>query len=167
MKNNHVKCRFLTAFLVSFIIAFGCIQKEPAEIPAEIPEPEPEVPLEMEELTFGDFEALPEWLQEEILFYKATPMVVFTGGYFRAEKGEWENRTIYNLYRAELSIFLNLREENGEKIDPSLNIAVKEASENWTWVYEWAKGYMCSIFGNGAGSLSGPRAKSVEVFASN
>ena len=145
-----MKYKLVTAFLAFSMIGFGCT--------APINEPEPEVTSEIMELTFGDFDALPEWLQDLITTVKAgkTP-----DGHFIAEKGEWGEQTIYNTHSALQSVMIEFRYENGEKIDESLVSNARTTSKNWEWVYEWASGFSCQMFGKGIGTMSGPRTKGI------
>jgi len=154
-----MKYKFVTTFLVFLLIGFGCKQETPIE---EITEQE--VPLEEEnEKTFGDFETLPEWLQDVITTEK-TKSLIYADGYIRAEKGEWKKQVIYNIHKQFESHLFSFYDENGNEIDANLAQNVHATSENWTWVYEWAKGYLCQMFGKGTGSMSGPRTRSVPVF---
>jgi len=150
MKRKFVLLALVFGF---FAIGFGCDssfkeEEEPGEEPV------------IQEETFGDFEALPKWLQGEITAYKAE-MNPSPDGYFRAEKGEWEGQTIYNIHISINSVAYDFRYENGERLDVTkLYPNMREATENWVYVYEWAKGFHLQMFGKGNSSMSGPRPKS-------
>jgi len=147
-----MKHKILSALFALFIIGiwFGCGRSSKEE---------PEEP-EIQEETFGNFEALPEWLQKEITAEKNSKN---PDGYFRAEKGDWENQTFYNINIPTNSAVYDFRDENGEKVDMNIFLNFFETRENWICVYEWAKGYYYPMFGKGHSSMSGPRTKSLQV----
>jgi len=143
-----MKYKFLSALLVLFIFGLGIGCDTSSK------EGEPEEPVLIQEETFGDFKTLPEWLQDEITTEKNSKN---PDGYFRAEKGVWGGQTIYNIHTPLSSVVYDFRYEDGKKIDDP---NVQATSANWSYVYEWAKGYYYPWFGKGNSSMSGPRTKS-------
>ena len=123
------RCVVVTLCMV--LVVFGCKDDKEAQKMDEASFVES---MKSAPVSLVNLEQLPEWLQSEINSHIAGAA---SSAHYIAYKGEWEQKTIYNVTNVFKSSVCDFRYENGSGIEVSFLESLFAKSKNWTLIYEY------------------------------